>query len=175
MFKRRRPVLPATLQQLAERKAIARASACNVSAAVRLQDAARGLLVRRQMLEATLVAVDLGTRGRNLALSDGHQQPRWPVSPSASMVRVPRATNSNSMAAAVGKAVPSLSSERAHCLAPPHSTTYRLEGTSAGHCCDPFQVVIHVLPFRPDSVPSGCTRAGPMCGGCLPYLKWSKK
>jgi hypothetical protein len=45
--------------------------------------AARGLLVRRRlqearrpMLEATLV-VDLGTRGRDLALSDGHQQPRW--------------------------------------------------------------------------------------------------
>jgi hypothetical protein len=57
-------------------------SACKVPAAVRLQAAARGLLVhrrlqgvRRQILEAALVAVDLGTRGRNLALSDGHQHP----------------------------------------------------------------------------------------------------
>jgi hypothetical protein len=46
----------------------------------------RGLLVRRrlqevhrQMLEATLVVVDLDTRGCDLALSDGHQQPRWPA------------------------------------------------------------------------------------------------
>jgi hypothetical protein len=30
--------------------------------------------MRRQMLEAALVTVDLGTRGRNLALSDDHQQ-----------------------------------------------------------------------------------------------------
>jgi hypothetical protein len=38
IFKRRRPVVPATLQQLAERKAIERASACKVYAAVRLQE-----------------------------------------------------------------------------------------------------------------------------------------
>jgi hypothetical protein len=30
--------------------------------------------MRRQMLEAALVTVDLGTRGCDLALSDGHQQ-----------------------------------------------------------------------------------------------------
>jgi hypothetical protein len=67
IFKRRRPIVSATLQQLAERKAIAWASACKVSVVVRLQVAARGLLqrwlqeVRRQMLEAALVAVDPGT------------------------------------------------------------------------------------------------------------------
>jgi hypothetical protein len=45
--------------------------------------AACGLLVCRRlqwqrwrMLEATLVAVDLDTQGINLAVSDGHQQPR---------------------------------------------------------------------------------------------------
>jgi hypothetical protein len=32
--------------------------------------------MRRQMLEAALVMVDLGTRGHDLALSDGHQQRR---------------------------------------------------------------------------------------------------
>jgi hypothetical protein len=49
--------------------------------AVGIQAAACGFLarrrvreMRRQMLEAALVTVDLGTRGRDLALSDGHQQ-----------------------------------------------------------------------------------------------------
>jgi hypothetical protein len=51
------------------------------SAAVGIQAAARGFLARRrvwemcrQMLKAALVTVDLGTRGRDLALSDDHQQ-----------------------------------------------------------------------------------------------------
>jgi hypothetical protein len=67
------------------------------------------------------------------------------------MVRVPRATNFNSTAAALGKVLPS-SSARAHCLAPPDSATGRHEGASAGYCCDLFQVPVHVLPFRPDGV-----------------------
>jgi hypothetical protein len=74
-----------------------------------------------------------------------------PLSPSASMVRVPRATNFNSTAATIGKALPS-SSTRAHCLAPRHYATRRHEGASAGHCCDLLQVAIHVLPFRPGGV-----------------------
>jgi hypothetical protein len=48
--------------------------------------AARGLLVhwqqhevRRQTLRAALMAVDLGTWGRDLAQSDDRQQPCWPV------------------------------------------------------------------------------------------------
>jgi hypothetical protein len=51
------------------------------SVAVGIQAAARGFLarqrvreMRRQMLETALVTVDLGTRGRDLTLSDGHQQ-----------------------------------------------------------------------------------------------------
>jgi hypothetical protein len=51
------------------------------STAVGIQATARGFLarrrvreMRRQMLEAALVTVDLGTRGRDLALSAGHQQ-----------------------------------------------------------------------------------------------------
>jgi hypothetical protein len=98
------------------------------------------------------VTVDLGTRGRDLAQSDGHQQRhRAAISKCASMVRVLRAMNFNSTVAAVGKALPS-SSARAHYLAPPHSTTDRHEGASAGYCCDLFQVLVHVLPFRPDGV-----------------------
>jgi hypothetical protein len=79
IFKRKRPVVPATLQQLTERKAIARASTYKVFVVVWLQAAALGLLVRQQMLEAALVSVDLGTWGRNLGLSDDHQEPRWPA------------------------------------------------------------------------------------------------
>jgi len=93
IFKRRRPVVPtAAALQLTERKAIARASACKVFAAVRLQAAARGLLARRRlqkmrspMHEATLAAVDLSIGERDLAWSvdlawsDGHQQPRRPA------------------------------------------------------------------------------------------------
>jgi hypothetical protein len=141
---------------------------------VRLQATACGLLVcrrlqwvRQQMLEAILVGVDLGTQERDLALSDGHQQPRQPMSPSASMVCVPRATNFNSTAAAVRKALPS-SSARVHCKAPPHSATSHHEGASNGHCCDLLQVAIHVLPFRPYGVHgiqvAGCTHASPMRG-----------
>jgi hypothetical protein len=33
--------------------------------------------MRRQMLKAALVTVDLGTRGHDLALSEGHQQQHW--------------------------------------------------------------------------------------------------
>jgi hypothetical protein len=66
------------LQQLTERKAIARASVCKVFAVVWLQAAVLGLLVRRQMLEVALVSVDLGTWGCDLALSNDHQEPRWP-------------------------------------------------------------------------------------------------
>jgi hypothetical protein len=35
--------------------------------------------MRWQTLEAALVMIDLDTRGHDLALSGGHQQPRWPA------------------------------------------------------------------------------------------------
>jgi hypothetical protein len=129
-----------------------RVSACKVSAVVWLQAAARDILVRRQLQEvhrqtlgAALVVVDLDTRGRDLTESDDHQQLCWPAV--SKCEHVPWATNSNSTTTVVGKALPSLSSVRVHCLAPPHSAIVRHEGASAGHCCDPFQVAFHVLPF----------------------------
>lgn len=99
-----------------------------------------------------------------------------PLSPSASMVRVPRATNFNSTAAVVGKALPS-SSARAHYLAPPHSATGRHEGASAGYCCDLFQVPVHVLPFRPDGV-HGIQVAAHVqvqCAEGVHLILWGKK
>jgi hypothetical protein len=107
--------------------------------------------MRQQMLEAALVTVDLGTRGRDLALSDGHQQRHRAAISKCEHGTYPAGTNFNSTAAAVGKALPS-SSARAHYLAPPHSATGRHEGASAGYCCDLLQVPVHVLPFRPDGV-----------------------
>jgi hypothetical protein len=128
------------------------------SAAVGLQAAARGFLarwrvreMRRQMLKAALVTVDLDTWGATSPCRTAISSSDGPLSPSASMVRVPRATNFNSTAVAIGKALPS-SSARAHFLAPRHFATRRHEGASTGHCCDLLQVAIHVLPFRPDSV-----------------------
>jgi hypothetical protein len=111
-------------------------------ATVGIQAAARCFLarrrvreLRRRMLEAALVTIDLDTRGTTSPYRTAISSGTGPLSPSESMVRVPRATNFNSMAAAVGKALPS-SSVRAHYLAPPHSSTARHEGASAGYCCD---------------------------------------
>jgi hypothetical protein len=64
-----------------EQHQLALSARLRTSAVVGIQAAARGFLarqkvreMRRQMLEAALVTVDLGTRGRDLTLSDGHQQ-----------------------------------------------------------------------------------------------------
>jgi uncharacterized protein with PIN domain len=64
-----------------EQHQLALSARLQTSAAVGIQAAARGFLarrrvreMRRQMLEAALVTVDLGTRMRDLALSYGHQQ-----------------------------------------------------------------------------------------------------
>jgi hypothetical protein len=64
-----------------EQHQLALSARLQTSAAVGIQAAARGFLarrrgreMRRQMLEAALVTVDLGTRERDLALSNGHQQ-----------------------------------------------------------------------------------------------------
>jgi hypothetical protein len=107
--------------------------------------------MRRRMLEAALVTVDLGTRGTTSPCWTAISSGTGSLSPSASMVRVPRATNFDSTVVAVGKALP-LSSARAHYLAPPHSATGRHEGASTGYCCDLFHVPVHVPPFRPDGV-----------------------
>jgi hypothetical protein len=63
-----------------EQHQLALSARLQTSAAVGIQAVARGFFARRrvremrqQMLEAALVKVDLGTRGRDLALSNGHQ------------------------------------------------------------------------------------------------------
>jgi hypothetical protein len=119
------------------------------SAAVGIQAAARGFLARRrvremhrQMLEAALVTVDLGTRGCDLALLAGHQQRHWAAISKCEHGTCPAGDELQLYG----------SGGRAHCLAPPHYATGRHEGASVGYCCDLFQVPVYVLPFRPDGV-----------------------
>jgi hypothetical protein len=128
------------------------------SVAVGIQAAARGFLarrrvreMRRQMLEAALVTVDLGTRMHDLALSDGHQQRHRAAISKCEHGTCPAGDELQLYGSGGREGTPS-SSARAHYLAPPHSATGRHEGASAGYCCDLFQVPVHVLPFRPDGV-----------------------
>jgi hypothetical protein len=117
---------------------------CKVSAVVRLQAVACGLLARRLLQEmrqpmhkATLATVDLSSAERDLAPWDGHQQPRQPTAVFKREHGVfPRAATSNSAAAAVRESLPSLSPAGTHCLAPPHSATGRREEVSAGRYRD---------------------------------------
>jgi hypothetical protein len=85
------PTVQPTLQQIEQAMDIMTEPAgkmltCKVSATVRLQAAARGLLARRllqemcqPMHEASLATVDLSSAKRDLAPWDGHQQPRRPA------------------------------------------------------------------------------------------------
>jgi hypothetical protein len=166
-----------------EQQQLALSARLQTSATVDIQAAARGFLarrrvreMRRQILEAALVMVDCGTRGATLPCRPAISSGTEPLSPSASMVRVPWVTNFNSTTTAVGKALPSLSA-RAHCLAPPHSSTDRHEGASAGYCCDLFQVPVHVLTFRPDGVHGiqVVTHVQVQCVEGIRYLMGSKK
>jgi hypothetical protein len=140
-----------------EQHQLALSARLQTSAAVGIQAAARGFLARRrvremrqQMLEAALVTVDLGTRRRDLALSDGHQQWHRAAISKCEHGTCP-AGDELQLYDSGGKALPS-SSARAYYLAPPHSATGCHEGASAGYCCDLFQVPVHVLPFRLDGV-----------------------
>jgi len=192
IFKRRRPVVPtAAALQLTERKAIARASACKVFAAVRLQAAARGLLARRRlqkmrspMHEATLAVVDLSIGERNLAWSvdlawsDGHQQPRRPAVVFRrkhgvfSVGGELQLCGTGDMGAASllvtgGDALPSAIAFRHR---PPRARLrwLLLPLILGGHTRAP-------LSFRWSPWdPGGYTRAGPASGGCPPYLQESK-
>ena len=189
IFKRRRPVVPtAAALQLTERKAIARARACQVFAAVRLQAAARGLLARRRlqkmrspMHEATLAAVDLSIGERDLAWSvdlawsDGHQQPRQPAVVFRrkhgvfSVGGELQLCGTGDMGAAFllvtgGDALPSAIAFRRR---PPRARLrwLLLPLILGGHTRAP-------LSFRWSPWdPGGYTRAGPASGGCPPYLQ----
>jgi hypothetical protein len=151
--------------------------------AVRLQDAARGLLVhqrlqrvRRRMHEATLVAVDLGTQGRDLTLSDDHQQSCWSAVSKCERGACPAGDELQLYGSGGREGAPLIIGKGALLSA----TTFRyrpprgclrwslLRPTPVGHPCAPL-----LSRWRPWD-PSGCTRVSPMHGGCPPYLKGSK-
>jgi hypothetical protein len=178
IFKRRCPVVPATLQQLAERKEIAWASACKVSAT-------RGLLVRRRlqkvrhhMLKATLVVVDLGTRGRNLVLSDDHQQSLRPAVSTRKHGACLACDELQLYGSSVREGAPLLVIGEG---AMPSATTFRYRPPRERLRWSLVRPILGGHPRAPLSSrwrpwdPGGCTRAGPMRGGCPSYLKGSKK
>jgi hypothetical protein len=146
----------------------------------RLQAVVRGLLVRwwlqrvrRQLLEATLVVVDLGTQGRNLALSDGHQPPSRPAvskcehgtCPAGDELQLYGSGGREGTPLVIGKGA-LLSATTFHYRPPRGRLRWSLlRPTPGGHPRVPLW-----SRWRPwDS--GGCTRASPMRRGCSPYLK----
>jgi hypothetical protein len=151
---------------------------------VGIQAAARGFLarrrvreMRRQMLEAALVTVDLGTRGRDLALSDGHQQRlRTAISkckhgtcPAGDELQLYGSGGKESTPLVIGKGA--LFSATTFRYRPPRGRLrwLLLRPIPGARPCAPLS-----SRWRPWD-PGGCTRASPMRGGCPPYLIGSKK
>jgi hypothetical protein len=181
------PTVQPTLPQIKQRKDIAVQPMLihQVSAVVRLQAAARGLLARRRlqemrqpMHEATLATVDLSSAKHNLALWDGHQQPRRPATVFRHEHGVFPARKDLQLCGSGGRRVApllvtggdALPSATAFCRRPPR-----------GHLCWSLSRLIPggytraPLSFRwAPWNPGGYTRAGPSCGGYPPYLQESK-
>jgi hypothetical protein len=154
-------------------------------AAVCIQAAACGFLarrrvreMRRQMLEVALVTVDLGTRGRNLTLSDGHQQRHRAAISKCEHGTCPADDELQLYNSGSKEGTPLVISKGALFSA----TTFRyrpprgrlrwllLRPTPGARPCAPLS-----SRWRPWD-PGGCTHASPMRGGCPPYLiLWGKK
>jgi hypothetical protein len=154
------------------------------SADVGIQAAARGFLarrrvreMRRQILEAALVMVDLATRGHDLALSDNHQQ-RHRAAISKCVHGTCPAGDELQLYGSGGRADTPLVIVKGTLFS---ATTFRyrpprgrlrwllLRSTPGARPCAPLS-----SRWRPWD-PGGCTRASPMRGGCPPYLMGSKK
>jgi hypothetical protein len=161
-----------------EQHQLALSARLRTSAVVGIQAAACGFLarrrvreMRRQMLEAALVTVDLGTRGRDLALSDDHQQ--WHQ---AAISKCEHGT------CPVGDELQLYDNdgrEDTHLVinkgALFSATTFRyrsprgrlrwllLRPIPGARSCAPLS-----CRWRPWD-PGGCTRASPMRAGCPPY------
>jgi hypothetical protein len=132
--------------------------------------------MRRQMLEATLVTVDLATRGRDLALSDGHQQRyRAAISkcehgtcPAGDKLQLYGSGGREGTPLVIGKGT--LFSATTFRYRPPRGRLrwLLLRPTLGVHPCTPLS-----FRWRPWD-PGDCTRASPMHGRCPPYLMGSK-
>jgi hypothetical protein len=167
-----------------EQHQLALSARLQTSAAVGIQAVARGFLARRRvremrrhMLEAALVTVDLGTRVRDLALSDGHQQRHQAAISKCEHGTCPTGDELQPYGSGGREGTPLVIDKGALFSA----TTFRyrpsrgrlrwllLRPIPGAHPCAPLSSRWH--PWDP----GGCTRASPMCGGCPPYLIGSKK
>jgi hypothetical protein len=166
-----------------EQHQLALSGRLQTSVAVGIQAAARGFLarrrvreMRRQMLEAALVTVDLGTRERDLALSDGHQQRHWAAifkcehgtCPAGDELQLYDSDGREGTPLVIGKGA--LFSATTFHYRPPRGRLrwLLLRPTLGARPCAPLS-----SRWRPWD-PGGCTRASPMRGGCPPYLMGSK-
>ena len=124
------------------------------------------------MLEATLVAVDLGTRGRDLALSAGHQQRHRAAISKCEHGTCPVGDelqlygNGGKEGTPLVIGMGALFSATTFCYRPPRGR-FRwllLRPIPGARPCAPL-----LSRWRPWD-PGGCTRASPIRGGCPPYL-----
>jgi hypothetical protein len=167
-----------------EQHQLALSARLQTSAAMGIQAAARGFLarrrvweMRRQMLKVALVTVDLGTRRRDLALSDGHQQRhRAAISkcehgtcPSGDELQLYDSGGREGTPLVIVKGA--LFSGTTFRYRPPRGRLrwLLLQPTPGARPCAPFSSRWHTWD------PGGCTRASPMRGGCPPYLMGSTK
>jgi hypothetical protein len=133
--------------------------------------------MRQQMLEAALVTVDLSTRGRDLAMSAGHQQQhRGTISKCehgtcsvGDKLQLYGSSGWEGTPLVIGKGA--LFSATTFRYRPPRGRLrwLLLRPIPGAHPCAPLS-----SRWRPWD-PGGCTRASPMCGGCPPYFMGSKK
>jgi hypothetical protein len=154
---------------------------CKVSAAVRLQAAARGLLARRllqemrqPMHEATLAMVDLSSAERDLAPWDGHQQLRRPAAVFKREHSIFPAGSNLQLCGSGGRGVAPLLFTGGDAL--PSATAFR-HRPPRGRLRWSLSLLIPggytraPLLFRwAPWDPGGYTRAGPSREGCPPYL-----
>jgi hypothetical protein len=156
-----------------EQHQLALSARLRTSAAVGIQAAARGFLarrrvreMRRQMLEAALVTVDLGTRGCDLALSDGHQQWHRAAISKCEYGTCP-VGDELQLYGSGGREITHLVINKGALF----SATTR--GRLRWLLLRPIPGVCPCAPlscrWRPWD-PGGCTRASPVRGGCPPYL-----
>jgi hypothetical protein len=166
-----------------EQHQLALSARLQTSAAVGIQAAARGFLarrrvreMRRQMLEAALVTVDLGTRMCDLALSDGHQQQhRAAISkcehgtcPAGDELQLYGRDGREGTPLVIGKGA--LFSATTFRYRPPRGRLRRLLLRPIPGA-RPCALLSRWRPWDP----GGSTSASPMCEGCSPYLIGSKK
>jgi hypothetical protein len=137
----------------------------------------RRLWAYKLLLVASLVTVDLGTRGRDLALSDGHQQRlRAAISkcehgtcPAGDELQLYGSGSKEGTPLVIGKGA--LFSATTFRYRPPRERLrwLLLRPIPGARPCAPLS-----SRWRPWD-PGGCIRASPMRGGCPPYLMGSKK